>query len=232
MDTNCVEALLRARSVDFVTYAGAGGQVEAMESAQNRDNDVDLVSGAELRARRPDLIELIESSARKETTNVKTLEQQLAETQAQLAEEKKARTAAETKATAAEAKIPESEKASKKATASAELTKLLAESKLPEPTQKRLREKFAELVHTRIARMTIEIGEHVGNEDLAAELFAEEADIDADDRPQIEEHRRLPRGEAGQKFPKRFGGKKRIDRRRRRQRHRHFGFGFPRGNTV
>ncbi|PYX38252.1 MAG: hypothetical protein DMG75_04445 [Acidobacteria bacterium] len=59
MDTNCVEALLRARSVDFVTYAGAGGQVEAMESAQNRDNDVDLV----------------ESSARKETTNVKTLEQ-------------------------------------------------------------------------------------------------------------------------------------------------------------
>ena len=157
MDTNCVETLLRARSVDFVTYAGAGGQVEAMESDQNRENDVDLVSGAELRARRPDLIELIESSARKETTNVKTLEQQLAETQAQLAEEKKARTAAETKATAAEAKIQESEKASKKATASAELTKLLAESKLPEPTQKRLREKFAEAVSTDGMKEQIEL---------------------------------------------------------------------------
>jgi len=62
-----VESLIAARSVDFVTYAGAGGQIEAMESA-TRDNeiDVDLVTEAALRKRRPDLIRLVENMPRRQ----------------------------------------------------------------------------------------------------------------------------------------------------------------------
>ena len=62
-----VESLIAARSVDFVTFAGAGGRVEAIESAGD-ENDVDLIDESQLRARRPDLIELIES--RKETNTM------------------------------------------------------------------------------------------------------------------------------------------------------------------
>lgn len=132
VDTNCVESLLRARSVDFVTYAGAGGQVETMESEQSKENDLDLVSEAEFRTRRPDLVELIESTSKGELQKMKTIEQQLQEANTELA--------------AAKTKLAESEKASKKAVASAELTKLLSESKLPEIAQKKLRERFAEAV--------------------------------------------------------------------------------------
>lgn len=132
VDTNCVESLLRARSVDFVTYAGAGGQVETMESEQSKENDLDLVSEAEFRTRRPDLVELIEATSKGELANMKTLEQQLQE--------------ANTENAALKTKVAESEKASKKAVASAELTKLLSESKLPEIAQKKLRERFAEAV--------------------------------------------------------------------------------------
>jgi len=66
-----IESLLAARSVDFVTFAGAGGQVDAIESAFD-ENDIDLIDESRLRARRPDLIELIES--RKETKNMETRE--------------------------------------------------------------------------------------------------------------------------------------------------------------
>ena len=55
-----IESFLHCRSVDFVTFAGAGGQVEALESAGDQD-DVDLIDEAQLRTRRPDLVELIES---------------------------------------------------------------------------------------------------------------------------------------------------------------------------
>jgi hypothetical protein len=55
-----IESLLGARSVDFVTFAGAGGQVDAIESALS-EFDVDVVTEAQLRERRPDLITLIES---------------------------------------------------------------------------------------------------------------------------------------------------------------------------
>lgn len=136
-DTNYIESLIRARSVDFVTYAGAGGQVEAMESDSNNENDLDLVSESELRKRRPELVALIESHAQKDNATMKSMEQQLQEANTQLAD-------AKTKLTAAEAKIQESEKATKKATAAAELVKLLTESKLPEKAQERLKKQFAE----------------------------------------------------------------------------------------
>lgn len=131
-----VDELIAVRSVDFVTTAGAGGRVEAMES-QADEFDIDVIGEAELRERRPDLIELIESSA--QGANVKSLETQLQEANTQLAAEKK-------RADEATAKVQESEKTAKKATATAELTKLLTESKLPEFAQKRIREQFKEAI--------------------------------------------------------------------------------------
>jgi hypothetical protein len=89
--TNVVESLIAARSVDFVTYAGAGGQIEAMESAmEDNEIDVDLVTEANLRKRRPDLIQLVETRVSEKI--MKSLEQQLQESQAQLATAIKSKT--------------------------------------------------------------------------------------------------------------------------------------------
>lgn len=131
-----VESLLRARSVDFVTYAGAGGQVEAMES-NNNEFDVDVVSLAQLKERRPDLIEIIESSASR--INMKTLEQQLQEANTALETEKKAHATTSTK-------LQETETASKRIAATTELNKLLTESKLPVVAQEKLRKQFKDVV--------------------------------------------------------------------------------------
>jgi hypothetical protein len=137
-----VESIVAARSVDFVTHAGAGGRVEAMESQQQSDEwDVDLITEADFRKRRPDLVKLIESSAQGAKEQMKSLEQQLQESNAQLAAKTKELTEANTK-------LAESEKTAKKAAASAELTKLLSESKLPEPAQKRIQKQFAEALST------------------------------------------------------------------------------------
>ncbi len=131
-----IDELVASRSVDFVTYAGAGGQVEAMESdAVNDEWELDSISEAELRKRRPDLVTVIESSFQGAT--MKSLETQLQEATANLAVERQARTTAETK-------LAEADKTAKKAAAQTELTKMLAESKLPEPAQKRIRENFSE----------------------------------------------------------------------------------------
>jgi hypothetical protein len=175
VSTNVVEALIAARSVDFVTYAGAGGQIEAMESEKfDNELDVDLVTEAVLRKRRPDLIQLVETHAQE--TAVKSLEQQLKESQTELAkltktnadlsakfeEAKAAATKAETekaaaikektdlavKLTEADNKATAAEKASQKVAAQSELTKMLSESKLPEISQARIRKQFAEAEST------------------------------------------------------------------------------------
>ena len=54
-----IESLISARSVDFVTFAGAGGQVDMLEAACN-DFDLDVVTEAQLKERRPDLITILE----------------------------------------------------------------------------------------------------------------------------------------------------------------------------
>jgi hypothetical protein len=131
--TKYVESFLAARSVDFVTYAGAGGQVMAIESSSLADeNDVDLMTEAQLRSRRPDLVLIIEN--KKESTNVKTLEQQLQEAQTENKQLK--------------AKIEATEKDGRKQVAAAELSKLLTESKLPDVAAKRIQKQFAEAENT------------------------------------------------------------------------------------
>lgn len=128
--TTLVERFVAARSVDFVTFPGAGGMIEALESA-NDENDIELLDEARLRAKRPDLVSLIESRKDEEFAMEKTkeqLEQELKE--------------ANEKRLAAETKLQEAEATSKKAVAATELTRLLTEAKLPEISVNRLKKHF------------------------------------------------------------------------------------------
>ena len=134
-----IDEIVSARSVDFVTYAGAGGRVEQMESASSDEYDIDLIDEAQLRRRRPDLVALIESSAHQERNTMKSLEVQLQEATTELA-------ATRQKLQAAETQIAESAKTAQKATAQTELAKLLAESKLPDAAQNRIRAQFKDAV--------------------------------------------------------------------------------------
>jgi hypothetical protein len=128
-----VESFLAARSVDFVTYAGAGGAVLAIESSSLVDeNDVDLMSVATFRTRRPDIVSIIEKQTKE--TIMKSLEVQLKEAQDQLK--------------AANDKLAAQEKAAKIAEANAGLTKLLSESKLPEVAVNRMRAQFKDATTT------------------------------------------------------------------------------------
>jgi hypothetical protein len=137
--TNMVERLIAARSVDFVTFAGAGGQCEVLESDRSDEFDFELMTIEQLRERRQDLVELIESNAREEVAKVKTLEQQLQEANAALAAEKE-------KSAALETKVSESESTAKKATAAAKLKELLEAAKLPKPAADRIASQFKEAV--------------------------------------------------------------------------------------
>lgn len=154
--TNIVESLLRARSVDFVTYAGAGGKVEMLESERIDDEtDVSQVSEAELRRLRPDLVQLIESQHQERNNMSKTAEQyetEIAGLKAELVEadkqvsEKKYK-AMEKEVVELKAQIQEAAVKEQKATAYATLIQMLKESKLPEAAQKRLQAKFKDAVN-------------------------------------------------------------------------------------
>lgn len=139
-NTAIVESFIAARSVDFVTYPGAGGRVEAIESAANRNdvNDLELVTETQLRSRRPDLVLLVESKLKGELQVEKTLDQlkqELKETSDKLA--------------VATTKLQETDKRDAKRNAAAELTKLLNESKLPEKAKDKLQKQFAEAEDTK-----------------------------------------------------------------------------------
>jgi hypothetical protein len=136
---NLVERLVACRSVDFVTFAGAGGQCEVLESDRSDEFDFELMTLEQLKERRQDLVDLIESNAREVVLVNKTLEQQLQEANAALA-------AANAKNADLETKVTESEAATKKATAAAKLKELLEASKLPEKAKERLTAQFKEAV--------------------------------------------------------------------------------------
>lgn len=138
--TNYIESLMSARSVDFVANAGAGGQVLAMESASLDENDVDLVTEADLRQRRPDLVDIIESQIKEKLmtdVEIKALQEAKAKSDADLA-------TALTQLKEATDKAALQESAAKKVVAQAELSKLLTESKLPEVAVNRLKAQFKE----------------------------------------------------------------------------------------
>lgn len=159
--TNIVESLLRSRSVDFVTHAGAGGQVEVMESDRDADDsDLDLVSETELRTRRPDLVQLIEASITQNQENnmtdkeIKALQDEVVALTAQNARlQESAAVVSQKKLDALEKENAtllkensEIKEGQQKRDAAAKLTEMLKESKLPEAAQKRLQAQFKDAV--------------------------------------------------------------------------------------
>lgn len=153
--TLLVERLLKGRSVDFVTYAGAGGQVEAIESQETDEGDVDLLTLTQLRERRPDLVELVESGREGINMNeVEQLREQLAEKEEELQRLSEAADKAgiekiktelketQDKLKEAQDKVTASEKITKIAEAKEHLDGLLKESKLPDVAKDRLRKQF------------------------------------------------------------------------------------------
>jgi len=139
--TTLIERLVKGRSVDFVTYPGAGGQVDCFESDRDGDPmtyDVDLIDAAVLRSTRPDLIEIIEGelagqTSAEERTHMDEMEVKLAELKE--ANETLASQNVEltTKVAAQEATV-----------AKAEVDKLIADADVPAATKARLTAQFSE----------------------------------------------------------------------------------------
>lgn len=149
--TQFVERLIHGRSVDFVTYPSAGGGVEVLESIGTNDElDLDVVSLAQLRERRPDLVELIEADGGIAMNEVeKKLREEIEKGKAEIKRLTEAADGNEVKKLQAELKtktdlLAEAEKVKSKAEAEKVLAKFLKESKLPEKAQERIRRQFAE----------------------------------------------------------------------------------------
>lgn len=144
--TNYVESFGGCKSVDFVTFAGAGGKVDLLESdgqhyltaeetvslfEESDSSDIDFVGLEKLKESRPDLVEQITQEVRETIMAEKTVEQLTQELKE--ANEKNTRLEGENKT------LTES---GKKAAAATELDKQLKESGLPEASQKKMREQY------------------------------------------------------------------------------------------
>src|SRR5207342_2029228 len=65
-------------------------------------------------------------------------------------------------------------------------------------------QKFGQRVQLVLADMPVEVGVDVLDENLAPQLLAEEADVPADDRTEVEQNGRFALREGGQKLAKGF----------------------------
>ncbi|MBT9132658.1 MAG: hypothetical protein DDT33_01185 [Firmicutes bacterium] len=137
--TNYVEKIVRTRSVDFVTAAGAGGMVQLYESSP--EYDVDLISIEILKERRPDIIKEIEAEAKaealQEAKRKMELEQKVKDLESQIA-------GLITERDTLKTQITETEKAKAIAETRVSLDEALNKSELPEPTKARILERFKE----------------------------------------------------------------------------------------
>jgi DNA-binding protein YbaB len=147
--TLMVEAFVVCKSVDMVTFPGAGGKVDSMAESdgqhilteaeleavfsESEANDIDLMPLSILRERRPDLVQSITKEVRESINMEKTVEQ----LQAELKESQEATKKAQDALTLVES-------TGKKSAVKTELDSQLKESGLPEVSQKRIRAQFAE----------------------------------------------------------------------------------------
>jgi DNA-binding protein YbaB len=147
--TLLVEAFVACKSVDMVTFPGAGGKVDSMAESdgqhilteaeleavfsESEANDIDLMPLSILRERRPDLVQSITKEVRESINMEKTVEQ----LQAELKESQEATKKAQDALTLVES-------TGKKSAVKTELDSQLKESGLPEVSQKRIRAQFAE----------------------------------------------------------------------------------------
>ena len=137
-EANIVERITRVRSVDFVTEAGAGGEVLLYEV--DKDFDIDIISLESLKERRPDLIKSIESEIKAQTLKEVKMSQEL---EGKIVELEKQISTLTTERDAAQAKIAEAEKAQKVAEAKVVIDEAISKSELPEAAKVKLAEKFA-----------------------------------------------------------------------------------------
>lgn len=138
--TNLIERIVRARSVDFVTEAGAGGGVQLYEAEQS-NLDIDIVSMETLKERRPDLVKIIETDVKagimQEVKKKMELEERVKELEGQNA-------TLTTENESIKAKLTEADKAKVKAEAQAKIKEAVDKAELPDAAKTRLTERFKE----------------------------------------------------------------------------------------
>ncbi len=142
--TRLIERLVKGRSVDIVTDAGAGGFVECFESDDHDEdlNDIELVDADRLAEARPDLIEIIEANTRDK------LAKENPDMSVELKKEVADLTEANEGLTATNTELQEKVDATAAEAAKGEVTKLITESELPDPIKAKLTEQFKEATTT------------------------------------------------------------------------------------
>jgi len=135
--TNFIEKLDRLRSVDFVTWPGAGGMVTLYEA--DKEHDVDLINLESLKERRPDLVKQIESVAKAEIVQEVKRKMELEEQVKDL--EGKVETLT-TENEDLKNKMTEADKAKVKAEAQAKIKEAIDKAELPDAAKVRLVESF------------------------------------------------------------------------------------------
>lgn len=158
VQTRLVERIVRARSVDFVTEPGAGGGVMIYESASPAD-DVDLISWADLRERRPDLARQCEQEMRiqlKEANNMsdetiaaqtgerEELQKKIAEMELAIATLTQERDELKTKLGETEGAVNALTQAQEAAKVQAAIKEAVGKAPLPEIARERLLQRFVE----------------------------------------------------------------------------------------
>ena len=132
--TQMLEAFTKAESVDFVTNAGAGGEVQMFESERD-EIFIDEMSLEDLQTARPDLIEAAQKlktgdnpMTEEEKERLTKIEESLKTQDAKLTEETKLREAAEKERDELKTKVEESDKVAARATHKEALDKVLKEA--------------------------------------------------------------------------------------------------------
>ncbi|MBW2308512.1 MAG: hypothetical protein JRG73_16420 [Deltaproteobacteria bacterium] len=140
--TDFIERIVRGRSVDFVTYPGAGGMVECYESARPEDEfDVDVITLEGLKERRPDIIEQVAAEV-KGTLDGEI--RSMSESERELKELKESVDTLTAERDELKTKIAANEAEKAKLEAQESIKSLIAEAELPDATKARLTDQFVE----------------------------------------------------------------------------------------
>ncbi len=146
--TTIIESLNKALSVDFVTFAGAGGMVEAFESDAMMETDIELIDEHTLREKRPDLVDLIETGNEAAETHEKEnadMTEKVQELTDKLEASEKALKESETERDGLKSQVEESQRVEARAKTAVEITEAIAKAEdLPEPIREKLAQQFAE----------------------------------------------------------------------------------------
>ncbi len=191
--TTIMEQIVSVRSVDFVTYPGAGGIVTMYES--DHDHDIFLMSIDQLRKRRPDLVKAIADEA---SALVLKEAQKMSETEGRVTElETQVGTLTTEKETAVTA-LEEAQVELAKAKAKSVIDAAIAEAVLPEAAKTRLTERFANAVNADGIAEAIEaevtyIGELVESGKVKG-MGATKPDPEADKKALMESSKRMNPG--------------------------------------